>query len=105
MSKQKTISVAKDFTRYPFGRYPEHGDKCGQLFRENHLVPALNENDQVIVILDGTEGYGSSFLDEAFAGLVRASGFTKEVVKRKIDFTSKDDPSLIDEILGYIDEV
>lgn len=98
----KTISIARDFTVYPGGRTPEDGEFSGQEFREKFLVPAFNEDESVIVDLDGTRGYGSSFLEEAFGGLVRL-GFSKNDIRRCIAFKSTR-TSLINEINRYIDQ-
>ena len=64
------ISVARDFSKYPAGRFRQDGKFTGEAFREDFLLPALKKGD-VEVDLDGTLGYGSSFLEEAFGGLVR----------------------------------
>jgi hypothetical protein len=98
----KIINVAKDFSRYPYGRLRQYSETSGEAFREDILIPALKESELITVVLDGTEGYGSSFLDEAFANLIRKNGFKKEDVLRRISFKSKDDPTLITEILSYI---
>ncbi len=66
-----TINVAADFSRYPGGRYRQHGHHAGEAFREDHLAPSLDQNERVIVDLDGVVGYPPSFLEEAFGGLVR----------------------------------
>ena len=50
--------------------------------------------------MDGTRGYGSSFLEEVFGGLVRA-GFKANVIKDLIEIDSND-PSLVHEIHGYL---
>jgi hypothetical protein len=61
------------------GRHISDGPFSGEQFRDRFLVPALTRaaktSDKVVVILDGTR-YLSSFLDEAFGGLVRVCGFT-----------------------------
>lgn len=66
------INVARDFSPFAAGRYYSDGPFSGQRFREEILLPTLGENENVTVDLDGTLGLGSSFLDEAFGGLVRA---------------------------------
>lgn len=81
---EKVIKIAADFSRTPAGRFPEDGAYCGENFREEHLVPALKIYDTVVVLLDGTRGYGSSFLDEAFAGLIRKSGFRKKDIESRL---------------------
>lgn len=100
----KTINIAKDFSRYPYGRLRKYSETSGEVFRQDVLLSAIQENDQVVVVLDGTEGYGSSFLDEAFANLIRVEKLDKDMVKNRLRFVSKDDPSLINEIMQYIDE-
>lgn len=102
MSTVKVINVAKDFSRYPAGRYKDDGPFTGEHFREDLLIPSLHEYDKVVIELDGTRGYGSSFLEEAFGGLVRA-GFDVELLKKKLHFSATDS-SLIEEIEEYIED-
>lgn len=102
--KEKTINIAKDFSRYPYGRYRKYSETSGEVFREDHLIPALKEFDKITIELDGTEGYGSSFLDEAFAGLIRGEGLDKNDIQKRLEFISNDDPSLIDEVKTYISD-
>ena len=81
---QHTINVAKDFSRYPSGRYVEDSRFSGQRFRNDFLIPSLRNYDCVIVEIDGTLGYGSSFLDEAFGELRRANIFSPEQIRDKL---------------------
>jgi len=99
---ETTINIAKDFTDSPGARYFEDGEHSGQEFRDNILVKAYEEYDIITVILDGTEGYATSFLEESFGGLARKFG-KKEVLK-KLKFISHEEPSLIDEITEYIND-
>jgi hypothetical protein len=46
---------------------------------------------------------GSSFLDEAFGGLIRYHGQTKDELKKRFDFVSKVDPSYICTIFDSLD--
>lgn len=98
---QSVINVARDFSRYPAGRYLEDGPASGQLFRDNFLIPALKEGRLLTIELDGTRGYGSSFLEEAFGGAVRI-GYTPQIVKDTFKLVSED-KSLVEEIRDYID--
>jgi hypothetical protein len=84
------ISIANVFSDTPWGRHPEDSDFCGENFREKHLVPALREagNDKIVVDLDGVEGLGSSFLDEAFGALVRQGQFSKEQLAGRLEITT-----------------
>jgi hypothetical protein len=73
-STKTTISIT-EFSRNPSGRYPKDGPDNGESFRKQFLVPALKRSKVVIVNIDGAAGVPSSFLDEAFGGLVRTEGF------------------------------
>lgn len=97
------ISIAKNFSKYPGGRYIEDGPDSGQEFREEHLAPLLKENNQVQVDLDGTRGYGSSFLEEVFGGLIREEGFNSSILDELLTIISTDD-ALLDEIESYIND-
>ncbi len=101
---EKTISVAKDYSTHPYGRYKSQSKTSAEGFRDDVLLPALKANDRVIVILDGARGYGSSFLEETFGGLVRIHAYTKDDLIRRINFVSNNDPTLIQEINQYIEE-
>lgn len=86
--KTKMISIAKDFSPTPAGRYSTDGPKSGEHFRELLLVPALAQQADVTVDLDGTLGYGSSFLEEAFGGLIR-KGLRYEDLRRRLHIRTK----------------
>ncbi|WP_066589826.1 STAS-like domain-containing protein [Sphingomonas pruni] len=94
------INIARDFSRAPAGRYVSDGPNSGERFRTEFLVPALSGEQAVTVELDGTRPYGSSFLEEAFGGLVRL-GFVAGDLLRRINLHSSD-PSLVSEIKGYL---
>lgn len=102
MDQVKIINVAKDFSDEPIGRFPSDAEYNGQRFRDEYLFPALSKFDKVIVDFDGVEGCGSSFLEEAFGGLVRTNKLSKEDVLRRLELISKEDESLIEEITEYI---
>lgn len=100
IEKPIEIVIARDFSRFPAGRFNEDGPYSGQAFREKKLILALRAGKRFIINLDGTAGYGSSFLEEAFGGLVRA-GFKPAALEELIEFKSAD-PSVAEEILEYI---
>jgi STAS-like domain of unknown function (DUF4325) len=98
------ISVADDFSRYPAGRSRTHGPNSGERFREELLWPNLsNPLNSVTVKLDGTRGYNSSFLDEAFAGLLREHPMLSNDLEQRLVLIGKD-ASIVEEIWGYIRE-
>ncbi|EHU4932356.1 STAS-like domain-containing protein [Vibrio fluvialis] len=99
--KHKEIVMAKDFSEFPFGRRKADGTKTAEHFIEL-LSPALKEYDVVTVVLDGVFGFGSSFLEEAFGGLVK-KGFSKSELKSSLNIVSEDEEYLISEIWGYIE--
>jgi hypothetical protein len=86
----KTIVIDRDFTHFPGGRYKRHGDFSGEQFRDDVLVPALRANDHVVVLLDGTEGYASSFLEEAFGGLIRECHYTLDQLRSQLEVRADD---------------
>jgi hypothetical protein len=97
------IDIASQFARYPAGRYKTDGPYSGEVFRENFLIPQLKNPDTCIVVqLDGARGLASSFLEEAFGGLIRA-GFNTQQLHGRLVLESKD-ASLIHEIEEYIGE-
>jgi len=100
---EQTIDIGVDFSPYPAGRYRKLGPASGEAFRDDLLVPALGQADIVRVLLDTSRGYGSSFLDEAFGGLIRNKKLGVADLHRKLKLVSKDE-ALVSEIWQYIDE-
>ncbi|ABV88998.1 STAS-like domain-containing protein [Shewanella pealeana] len=101
--KLKNI-VVTDFHPKPYGRYTTDGPGCelssGEVFRDKVLAPALRDYDLVHVDLTGYNRYGRSFLDEAFGGLIRESGFNYQELKEKLTY----DHESVKSILQVIDE-
>lgn len=98
----KEIDIARDFTRFPAGRYEDDGEYSGEAFRKRFLEPVLKAKGHAVIKLDGAMGYGSSFLEEAFGGLIRA-GYKKEDILKAFEFETSD-KSLEYEIKSYLDE-
>lgn len=103
----QSIIIAKEFSDSVGGRYREEGDYSGQEFRENLLEPRLKEtiekNDTLLVDFDGGYGYPTSFLEEAFGGLVR-NGFKKHLILKVLKFKSDDNQRIINRVTTYIME-
>lgn len=101
-----TISIANDFSRIPGARFPQEGNFSGQEFRTTVLRPnlekAIKEKTKLQVILDGTAGLGTSFLEESFGGLIRNDGFKYDVIMQTIEFVSEEDDEYIEEINEYL---
>lgn len=99
----KTINISENFSKTPGARHRSDGDFSGQEFFEDILEKAftkLTDDETLLVDLDGTDGYATSFLDEAFGALARK--YTKEIVLSKITFKSEEEPYLIEEIKSYM---
>ncbi|MGI9504689.1 MAG: STAS-like domain-containing protein [Geminicoccaceae bacterium] len=93
-------------SEFPGGRYLKDGDASGQAFRERHLVPAFEKFEIVHITLAGTAGYGSSFLEEAFGGLVRNHAFDASELRKRMKFTDTDGPyaRYVSAIWEYVDQ-
>lgn len=94
-----------NFSRYPGPRFEHIGPYSGEKFRDTVLIPEIEANGgEIQVVLDGAYGYGSSFLDESFAGLIR-KGIDKNIVLKICEnIVSEDDPSLKTEIADWVKE-
>jgi len=99
--KTVTIYVARDFTKLPCIRSRSDGKKSGEEFRDDILLPALRSNARVVVDLDGVLSLGSSFLEEAFGGLVRKGYFTAKELTAKLVLKFQLS-SYVDEAWDYI---
>lgn len=99
---ERTIDIANEFSKVPAGRFLADGPFSGEAFREAHLRPALQASGEVVVLLDGGKGYGSSFLEEAFGGLARRGYFSYDELRLKLRLISAD-PTLIAEVWSYIE--
>lgn len=101
-----TIRIATDFSRTPGSRYRLEGEHSGEAFRSEVLLPAVllatQSGAELSVDLDGTAGFGTSFLEEAFGGLVRNDGLDHEVLLKTLRFKSDSEPYLIEDIQQYI---
>lgn len=99
---RREISVSEVFSPYVAGRYVSDGPYSGQQFRDQFLLPALDEPEGVVVLLDGKVGYGPSFLEEVFGGLVRVHGRTAARLRDKLKILSHQ-AALVDESWSYVD--
>lgn len=102
------LSVLRDFSRTPGPRFKWEGEFSGEVFRAMVLLPKYDEATakgvKLKVDLDGTAGYGTSFLEEAFGGLVRHEKKNKEQVLDVIEFISNEEDYLIEDITEYIED-
>lgn len=89
-----------DFDEFPGLRHCSISEGSGEQFYHKVLNLAFKEaylkKEKLIVDLDGTDAYASSFLDEAFGNLVY--DFSLKVVKDLLEIKSEDEPHWVDMI-------
>lgn len=104
-----TINIGNNFSKDPAGRYYTDGDSSGEQFREEVLrvaVANLQGDEKLIIILDDdVDSYGSSFLNEAFGGMVKYGYLSAENLKAilHIDYSDSDYEFYKNKIFEYID--
>lgn len=102
------LNIAKDFSKSPGPRYRNEGRYSGEEFRETLLSPrvleALRTSEQLTIYLDGTYGFGTSFLEEAFGGLIRIDKLSLRDLMRVVKFISVEEPDLIEEVNRYLND-
>lgn len=100
------IKISRDFKRAPGPRLIREGKNSGELFRNEILRDAVRraiaEGQRLTVNLDGTAGYGKSFLDEAFGGLIRKDKIPYADIIGILDIVSNDQPNQRDKVFGYL---
>ena len=102
----RLLKVSTEFSDIPGPRYIREGLYSGEEFREKILLPRLkdiiNTEDILEIDLDGTQGYGTSFLEEAFGGLIRENHLSLSDISSHIKFVSEEEPYLVDDIMEYL---
>lgn len=104
------INIGKDFSPDPAGRYKSDGPGNGESFREDCLrvkIESLPKGEKLLVVIDdGIEGYGSSFLTEGFAGMVKYGYIEGEQLLSILDiqYTDEEFEFYKDRIVQYIKE-
>ena len=95
------IDIAKDFAKMPSGMDNQDGPDNGQKFREEYLLPKLDEAKRrgtvVVVNFDGVDGYGPGFLWGVFNRLIIKDRYSKAALDKILELeatsffvTSKD---------------
>lgn len=102
------IKISRDFTPTPGPRYIRESDidNSGESFRKKILFPtfisALERNKKLVVDLDGTAGYGTSFLEESFGGLIRIEKMEYQTIIDNLEIISNEEEFLNDDIQQYL---
>jgi len=101
---EQFVKISKDFSPTPGARYKTDGKFSGEEFYNNILKDkfrnSIDQGNILIIDLDGTYGFATSFLSEAFYRL--ATDFGPDNVWANIKLISTEEPYLIDEIKEYI---
>lgn len=101
------INIADEYTKTPGARYIADGKFSGEDFRNNILEPkykeCLEKKEKLTIDFDGGYGYGTSFLEESFGGLVR-KGYSSEELLNNLILISNEEPELINKVKKYIRE-
>ena len=88
------FNIGTQFSDDPQGRFYEDCVGSGEEFREEHLrkkLSALKKGETLTIIMDeNVDGYGSSFLTEGFAGMVKYGYMKKEELLSKLKFQYSD---------------
>ena len=83
---EKIVIRVLDFTEAPGPRFISQGEHSGEQFYVDVLNKAMarciKDNKELDVLLDGTAGYPSSFLDQAFGELIY--DFTRAIVEKRV---------------------
>jgi phosphomannomutase len=94
------INIAKDFSKTPGFRTYSDGPKSGQEFFDQLLKEkfkqAFEQNVKLKIIMDGTDGFTSSFINEAFRLL--GNEFGAEKVWNNLLIVSDEIPKYIDKV-------
>lgn len=108
------VSVAKDFSDSPGGRFRKDGDNSGEAFREDVLIPKFTEafesGKKLLLDLDGTFGYPTSFISEVFEGMVEYiesvtgdyESNCRDLLLKTVEIKTDDEPELKTDIMEYI---
>ncbi|SRR5258706_241743 len=102
------IKIARDYTSTPGPRYIKEGDFSGEFFRQKILYPsfqrAISEGKKIVVVLDETAGYGTSFLEESFGGLIREEKMNYKSIIDNLKIISIEEDYLIEDVFHYIED-
>lgn len=102
------LKIATAFTTAPGPRHVSEGKFSGEQFRKELVLPkiieACEKNEVLTIDLDGTSGYGTSFLEESFGGLIREDKLSLSTLNSVLKFVSTEEPDLLSEIQEYMND-
>lgn len=96
----------RDYTVNPGPGRRENGTKSGQEYLEKIVLPsyhdAKRDHKVLFIDMDGTAGYGPSFVRELFLGLIRETG-DKEL-RNHMEVVLTEDPIMFKSIKEWVDK-
>lgn len=104
MPAQSLIYLAREWSPLPAGRNINENEYNGQDFRTKFLEPSLKEFDVVTVDIEGVIHMTSSFMEEAFAGLVRERVIEPGEFERRVKIVAESNGFFAFEIKKYVSE-
>lgn len=100
------IKISTDFSDTPGGRLKKEGEFSGELFRDSILIEKYREaerqNDNIEIDFDDCYGVGTSFLEEAFGGMVRK--YHVHGMLQRIRIISTEDETIPDNIKKFVEK-
>lgn len=100
------IKISDDFSEIPGGRYISEGKYSGEQFRETLLAQKYQEAKEkktdLEIDFDGCYGFGTSFLEEAFGGMVRIHH--EHGILKRLRLISTEDETIPGNIKKYVEE-
>lgn len=108
MENIKTLNLC-DFSEFPGRDTRESGDFSGDEFRDEWLIPFIEEHKNISLNFDGCFAYSSDFLDAVFVGLMEKinkneCNISEENIRFLIEhMISEDNPSVKCEAIEYIE--
>ena len=103
MSEVIKYLFAKEYSKYPGGRFKKLGEFSGEDFRDEVLRDIFESDDKSIEI-DATgviTSFTPSFLDECFGELAKEYGIEK--FNQKVKLFSSDNPGLSEKMMYYVE--
>ncbi|MBP9993478.1 MAG: STAS-like domain-containing protein [bacterium] len=99
--------IATQFSRTPSARIESEGKFPGEKLREiitPMLKACIQKKEEFWIDLDGTAGYGTSFLEEVFGGLIRVEHIDYKDLRDWLKIKSDEEEELIEECWSYIED-
>lgn len=105
--KKRFFKIAEEFSIKPGPRFIREGSNSAELLLTTKLYSLfkdiIDSNEILVIDLDGTSGYATSFLEGTFGELARK--YTPKLVLKHLEIISTKKSFYKDEIIEYINDV